>query len=192
MHTYSTRDLLLSLNNKVIECPTPYISRQHEYLAENIKREAIKDGCLWLSAPLPEINKTDFRIENNKVILTEDFPIFDAANILKFNDKLLYLVSCTGNYAGAKWLQKIVGNDFEVITWDGVYSHAHIDSTIVSLNDNTILLNGSRVTDKNLPLFLKDKKKIWIDDLVPREFHEFPYASKWIGFNIISVNSFCR
>ena len=36
--------------------------------------------------------------------------------------------------------------------------------------------------------FLKDKKKIWIDDLVPREFYEFPYASKWIGFNIISIN----
>jgi scyllo-inosamine-4-phosphate amidinotransferase 1 len=189
MHSYSTRDLLLTLDNRVIESPTPYISRQHEYLAfEDIKREAIKDGCLWLSAPLPEINKSDFEIKNNKVILTEDFPIFDAANILKFNDKLLYLISCTGNYAGAKWLQKIVGSDYEVITWDGVYSHAHVDSTIVSLNEDTILLNGSRVTDENLPLFLKDKKKIWINDLVPREFHEYPYASKWIGFNIISIN----
>ena len=23
---------------------------------------------------------------------------------------------------------------------------------------------------------------------MPREFYEFPYASKWIGFNIISIN----
>lgn len=189
MHCYSTRDLLLTVGNKVIECPTPYISRQHEFMAfENIKKEAIKDGCQWLSAPLPAMDQDDFEIVGDKVTLTEDFPIFDAANVLKFNDKLLYLVSCTGNYKGAEWLQSIVGNEFEVITWDGVYSHAHIDSTIVSLNHDTILLNGSRVKENNIPKFLKDKKKIWINDVVPRKFHEFPYASKWIGFNIMSIN----
>jgi len=113
MHCYSTRDLLLTIGNKVIECPTPYISRQHEFMAfENIKKEAIKDGCQWLSAPLPAMNKEDFKIVGDKATLTEDFPIFDAANILKFNDKLLYLVSCTGNYKGAEWLQSIVGNEF--------------------------------------------------------------------------------
>jgi len=189
MHSYSTRDLLLTVGNKVIECPTPYISRQHEFMAfENIKKEAIKDGCQWLSAPLPAMDQDDFEIVGDKVTLTEDFPIFDAANVLKFNDKLLYLISCTGNYKGAEWLQSIVGNEFEVITWDGVYSHAHIDSTIVSLNDKTILLNGSRVNEKNIPTFLKDKKKIWINDLIPRKFYQFPFASKWIGFNIMSIN----
>jgi scyllo-inosamine-4-phosphate amidinotransferase 1 len=189
MHSYSARDLLLTIGNKVIECPTPYISRQHEFMAfENIKIEAIKDGCKWISAPLPAMNKEDFKIVGDKATLTEDYPIFDAANVLKFNDKLLYLVSCTGNYKGAEWLQSIVGNEFEVITWDGVYSHAHIDSTIVSLNDKTILLNGSRVNEKNIPIFLKDKKKIWINDLIPGKFYEFPYASKWIGLNIISIN----
>jgi len=134
------------------------------------------------------MNQDDFKIVGDKVTLTEDFPIFDAANILKFNDKLLYLISCTGNYKGAEWLQNVVGSEFEVVTWDGVYSHAHIDSTIVSLNYDTILLNGTRVKENNLPKFLKDKKKIWINDLVPRKFHEFPYASKWIGFNIMSIN----
>lgn len=189
MHSYSTRDLLLTIGNKVIECPTPYISRQHEFMAyENIKKEAIKDGCQWLAAPLPPMNSNDFTIVGDKVTLTEDFPIFDAANIIKFNDKLLYLISCTGNYKGAEWLQSIVGTEYEVITWDGVYSHAHIDSTIVSLNFDTILLNGSRVNENNIPKFLKDKKKIWINDLIPREFYEFPYASKWIGLNIISIN----
>ena len=98
------------------------------------------------------------------------------------------MISCTGNYEGAKWLQKVLGTEFEVITWDGIYSHAHIDSTIVSLNESTILLNGSRVNEENIPKFLTDKKKIWINDLVPREFHEFPYASRWIGLNIMSID----
>ena len=39
------------------------------------------------------MNQDDFKIVGDKVTLTEDFPIFDAANILKFNDKLLYLIS---------------------------------------------------------------------------------------------------
>ena len=189
MHSYSTRDLILTLNNKAIECPTPYISRHHEFFAyEEIKKSAIKDGCHWISSSLPEMRQSDYTIKKDKLILSEEQPIFDAANVLKFNDKLLYLISCTGNYAGAKWLQKVVGSDFEVIIWDGVYSHAHIDSTINSLNKNTIILNASRVTEDNLPKFLKNFKKIWIKDLKAREFSVYPYSSKWIGLNIISTN----
>jgi len=192
MHSYSARDLLLVVGNTVIECPTPYICRQNEILAfDDIKISAIKNGCKWIAAPIARMSINDYKIKNKKIVLTEDYPIFDAANVLKFNDKLLYLISCTGNYAGARWLQKVVGNEFEVITWDGVYSHAHIDSTIAILNKKTILLNASRVkNDFQIPKFLRDKKKIYINDdnVKERDFYRFPYASKWIGLNILSLN----
>jgi len=171
---YSARDILLSVGNKIIECPTKYSSRRNEAnFYQHIKKESIMDGCDWIRAPIP---------------MTDNDPMFDAANVLKFDDKLLYLISSTGNEAGAEWLQQQVGTEFEVVVWKGVYAFAHIDSTIASLNENTILLNASRVSYNSLPLFLRQHRKIWINDIVARDFHQFPFASKWIGLNIFSIN----
>jgi scyllo-inosamine-4-phosphate amidinotransferase 1 len=166
--SYSARDILLTVGNQVIECPTPYSSRANEldlYPALNsVKR---------IRAPRPQ---------------TKDDPMFDAANVCKFDDKLLYLLSSTGNRTGAEWLQQQVGTDFEVIVWGDVYAFAHIDSTIVSLNKNTIMLNASRVSYNSLPLFLRQHRKIWINDVIARTFYQFPFASKWIGLNILSID----
>jgi N-dimethylarginine dimethylaminohydrolase len=171
---YSARDILLCVGNKIIECPTKYTSRRHEAnFYQHIKNDAVQDGCTWIQAPAP---------------ITKDDPMFDAANICKFDDKLLYLISSTGNRAGAEWLQQEVGTEFEVIVWKDVYAFAHIDSTIASLNKNTILLNATRVSYNSLPLFLRQHRKIWINDIVSRDFYQFPFASKWIGLNILSID----
>jgi len=58
----------------------------------------------------------------------------------------------------------------------------------LSLAKDTIMINASRVKDHQLPAFMKDYKKIWVEDVVPREFHQFPYASKWIGMNVLSLD----
>jgi scyllo-inosamine-4-phosphate amidinotransferase 1 len=168
--SYSARDILLTVGNRIIECPTPYSSRANEAELYPYLKEA---KCEWISAPRPQ---------------TENDPQFDAANICKFDDKLLYLLSSTGNRAGAEWLQQQVGTDFEVIIWEGVYAFAHIDSTIASLNKNTIMLNASRVSYQNLPVFLRQHRKIWINDVIARDFYQFPFASKWIGLNILSID----
>lgn len=189
MSTWSARDLLLTIGNMVIECPTPFVSRQHEIMAYNkIREKAIADGCNWISAPTAPMNKEDFVCKKDKIFLTENYPIFDAANVVKLDDKLLYLKSSTGNMAGARWLQKVVGSEFEVVVWDKVYAHAHIDSTLLPIGKNTVLLNASRVKDTSLPLFLKDWKKIWIEDCIPNTFYKFPYASKWIALNILCTD----
>ena len=168
---YSARDILLTVGDKLIECPTPYSSRRNEAeLYPYIKAQAV---CNWIKAPA-SLNESD--------------PTFDAANVLKLDNKLLYLVSKTANRAGAEWLQQTVGSEFEVITWEGVYSHAHIDSTVISLAKDTVLLNGSRVNIDNIPSFMKDYKKIWINDIEEKEFYDFPFASKWIGMNILSID----
>jgi len=172
--SYSARDILLSVGNKIIECPTKYFSRRNEAnFYQHIKQQSLQDGCSWITAPAP---------------ITENDPMFDAANVLKFDDKILYLISSTGNRAGAEWLQQQVGTDFEVIIWEDVYAFAHIDSTIASLNKNTVLLNASRVSYNSLPLFLRQHRKIWVNDIVARDFYQFPFASKWIGLNILSID----
>ncbi len=190
MHNYSARDLILTVGNMAIECPTPFISRNREFEAYDvIKQEAMRDGCRWIAAPRARMEPAECVVQGGRIQLTERYPIFDAANILKFNDKLLYLKTSTANQAGADWLQGVVGTEFEVIVWDKVYAHAHIDSTLGSLNKDTILVNTSRIKDdRDLPRFLKDHKKILVDDCAEQSFDKFPYASKWIGMNLLSLN----
>ena len=195
MHSYSARDLLLSVGNMVIECPTPFASRYCEFDAYDvIKQEAYRDGCRWIAAPRARMEtKEAIHVsdgpEKFKLLLTERYPIFDAANVLKFDDKLLYLKTSTANQAGAEWLQSIVGTEFEVIVWDKVYAHAHIDSTIMPIKKDMILINASRVANaERLPKFLRSFRKLWIQDVAERKFYKFPYASKWIGMNVLSIN----
>ena len=169
--SYSARDILLTAGNKVIQCPTPFSSRADEL---DLYPSLSQADCEIIRAPRP---------------VTASDPIFDAANVLKLDDKLLYSLSHSANEAGADWLQQQVGTDFEVIKWRVVdYDITHIDSTLMSLAKDTIMINASRVKDHQLPAFMKDYKKIWVEDVVPREFDQFPYASKWIGMNVLSVD----
>jgi N-dimethylarginine dimethylaminohydrolase len=163
---YSARDILFTYGDKMIQSPTGYSSRAHE---SELYKEL--DSVKIIEAPRP---------------IDENDPMFDAANICKFNDHLLYLESSTGNRTGADWLQQTL--DTEVIVWNGVYAFAHIDSTIASLNDDTIMVNAQRVRPDQIPLFLKDKKIIWVEQIIERSFAGFPFASSWIGMNVLSID----
>ena len=166
---YSARDIILTVGDMVIQCPTPFESRANE-----LQMYPFLHDCNVIKAPRP--------IKNSD-------PSFDAANVLKFGDKLLYSLSHSANEAGADWLQQQVGNAYEVIKWSVVdHDITHIDSTMLSLDKNTILVNASRVREDQLPAFVKDFRKVWVDDIEARDFFHFPYASKWIGMNVLSLD----
>jgi N-dimethylarginine dimethylaminohydrolase len=56
------------------------------------------------------------------------------------------------------------------------------------LNENTILVNARRVKPDQLPTFLRDKKKIWVEEIAERDYDKFPFASAWIGMNVLSID----
>jgi len=191
MYGYCPRDVLLVVGNRVIETPMAYRSRWYEFQGyEHIKRDAIKDGAVWFSAPKPALFDDDFKLDhdNNKMILTEDYPIFDAANVCRVNDDLLYLVSETGNYRGGEWLQQMLP-DKTVHILDNLYSYAHIDSTICPLKEGLVMLNANRVNESNCPKVFKDWEKIYIteEEVVAQYFKDYPYASKWIALNLLVI-----
>lgn len=113
--------------------------------------------------------------------------VLDAANILRVEkNKWLFLESASGNRAAYDWLCKNLPEvEIELCNF---YAGVHIDSTLVALNKDTVLINGSRVTNDTLPKMLKDKELIFVNDVVPQSFHEYPYASKWIALNMLSIN----
>ncbi|MGA1048191.1 MAG: inosamine-phosphate amidinotransferase 1, partial [Minisyncoccia bacterium] len=73
--------------------------------------------------------------DKDTLALTEVTPAFDAANILRANDDILYLVSNSGNVAGANFLQGVLGDRAKVHLLQGVYSYMHIDTTIAFLRE---------------------------------------------------------
>lgn len=51
------------------------------------------------------------------------------------------------------------------------------------------MLNASRVNKDNLPSVLESWEKIWVEDVVARDFYQYPYASAWVGMNVLSIDS---
>ena len=114
--------------------------------------------------------------------------ILDAANVCRLGDTWLFLESASGNRAAYEWLQ---GKFPEVkIELCNFYAGVHIDSTIVPLREGLVLLNASRVNKDNCPRAFDFWEKIWITDdmIVPQDFYQYPYASKWIAMNMLVVD----
>ena len=191
MYGYCPRDTHLIIGETVIEAPMSYRSRQMEAdVLSDVRRQAIHDGANWLAAPRPMLPIGTHYVSNEKVILLENEPIFDAANCLRLNDDILYLKSCTGNSRGADWLQRFLGSSYKVHVLEDIYAYAHIDSTIAPIREGLVVLNRSRIKLENMPHLFSEKKWdiIWFDDPVPTSFYKYPYASAWIGMNLLMID----
>jgi N-dimethylarginine dimethylaminohydrolase len=114
--------------------------------------------------------------------------VLDAANILRLGPKrMLYLESASGNLPAYYWLLANLPTDTSIELCN-FYSGVHIDSTIVPVREGLVLLNGSRVSQDTVPHAFRDWECIFINDVVPQEFYQYPYASKWIALNMLVVN----
>ena len=112
--------------------------------------------------------------------------ILDAANVLRLNNKMLMLESASGNRAAYDWLcEQFPSVEIELCNF---YSGVHIDSTIVALREGLVMLNASRVTPETVPKVFEKWDKIWVEDVVAQDFYRYPYASKWIAMNMLTID----
>lgn len=112
--------------------------------------------------------------------------VMDAANVLRLNDKMLFLESPSGNRAAYDWMcEQFPHVKIELCNF---YSGVHIDSTIVALREGLVMLNASRVAFDQVPEVFDGWHKIWVTDVVAQGFYQYPYASKWIGMNMLVVD----
>ena len=114
--------------------------------------------------------------------------VLDAANVCRLGNTWLFLESAAGNHAAYKWLSaQFPQVNIELCNF---YAGVHIDSTIVPLREGLVMLNASRVTPDNCPRAFRDWQKIWVteDMIVPQDFYQYPYASKWIAMNMLVVD----
>jgi len=182
---YCPRDVLLVIGDKIIQAPMSCRSRIFEYKHyDDIKSMGEK----WIQAPIPDLLDDDVEIVDEELVLTNRQPIFDAANVLRLNNDILYLVSSSGNYAGAKWLQQLLGNNYTVHVHDNLYASTHIDTTISVLKEGLVVLNGDRVNNYNCPAVFNNWEKIYVEDLCQSPYWHYPYGSKWMGLNMLSIS----
>lgn len=112
--------------------------------------------------------------------------VMDAANVLRLNDKMLFLESPSGNRAAYNWMcEQFPHVKIELCNF---YSGVHIDSTIIALREGLVMLNASRVAFDQVPEVFDGWHKIWVTDVVAQGFYQYPYASKWIGMNMLVVD----
>jgi N-dimethylarginine dimethylaminohydrolase len=163
---YCPRDRVLIIGNKVISASMAYKCRDNEI-------EAIKPY-----------------LGDNIIYCNNPTVIFDAANILRHNYDILYLVSSSANIAGAEWLQETLGSEYTVHTLTDIYGGFHIDSTISIIRDGLVILNADRVDVSNCPKIFDKWDKIWLSsaDLQTQPFIGYPYASNYIALNFLSVS----
>jgi N-dimethylarginine dimethylaminohydrolase len=191
-YNYCPRDIMMVIGDQIIETPNVIRSRAQEAFSYRpLLIEYMKAGARWYSAPKPMLLDSLFEgVDLEKPTPRNDEPAFDAANILRFGEDLIYLVSATGNELGGKWLQTILGDRFRVHFLKGVYYGSHIDSTLVALRPGLLLCNPSRVNDDSLPRILKQWKVIYSPPMENTGRYDADYISKSIGSDWIDMNAF--
>ena len=165
MYNYCPRDRLLVYGSTVVDPAMMYPCRDMESEA---------------------LQQVIYRADTVHRMPRDQGMILDAANVLRLNDKMLYLESASGNREAYRWLQnKFPDVPIEVCKF---YSGVHIDSTIVPIREGLVVINASRVNRDNLPQVFRDWEVIWVDEVVGQGFYQYPYASKWIALNMLVVD----
>ena len=190
-YNYCPRDSVLVHKNLILACPQPLRARKDEYLAFYSHLKELNRNFIHKEIQRLDSLYNPKAIGNKDVLaLTEVEPSFDAANILRDNDNLYYLVSNGGNEKGLKYLQSIVEPEVKVWPIRNVYSYMHIDSTIALLKEGLMLLNPSRIKSiDQLPPPLRNWDVIWAPE--PNDIGHYPgycNASEWINMNLFSVS----
>ena len=187
-YNYCPRDTVFVYGEQALATPMSLSSRKTEFL--NIVEHLGNNFSIAENYQGQDIYNENCIGSPTDLALTEIAPKFDAANVIRANEDLLYLVSNSGNKSGAKSLQEFVGTRATVHTLENVYSYMHIDSTVAFLREGLLLANPSRIKSKDvLPGPFKNWDIIWAPEPVDiGHYPGFCNSSKWINVNLFSIN----
>lgn len=191
-YNYCPRDTVFIHKNKILSTPMSIRPRYNEFthLLSHIPSVEVA----------PRYHEDDLYDENcinnpEKLALSEVAPSFDAANAIRANDDILYLVSNSGNQKGAEYLQNWINSvnyeNTKIHILKDVYSYMHIDSTIAFLREGLLLANPSRIKNREvLPKPFSDWDIVWAPE--PVDVGHYPNicnSSVWTwNVNLFSIN----
>lgn len=192
-YNYCPRDLTLIIGDMIIETASPMRARYFELFSmRHLFQRFMLNGSTWIAAPRPQLADELFLIdEQDRPVLGEQEPVFEAANVLRCGKDLFYQVSASGNELGRIWLERTLQayGDFTIHPLRKIYEYTHIDSTIAFLRPGLVLLNPERINDTNLPDVLRKWDAIWCPSMnTEPTASPYPLSSRWIGMNLLMVS----
>ncbi len=189
MNTLNMRETLVTIGNKVIECPHVYRSKHYESISyEAIKRYVTANKGAYIVAPKSNLEHGSMWNKENILSVRNDDPLFVGTDILKFGKLILYFTSCKSNRAGAEWLQYVLGDEYKVEVTNRFYFYEALCNNIMPLDGNTILCNADRLSGESIPAVFKDYKKIWIDTLKDKKAYKHPLGSKYFNMQVLNID----
>ena len=209
------RDVLLTVGNEILEATMSARSRWFEYLAYRplLQRYFREDPDFrWEAAPkprltddsyvdgqefweyaesLPDAEQIERFTKNRQWNLTEEEPLFDAADIGRFGRDLFVQRSTTTNGAGINWLRRHFPEHrlHEVLFYEG--HPMHIDATFIPLRPGLALSNRQRVpiTDEMEQLFaMNDWEIVPCAEPALAEKPPLCFCSVWLSMNTLLLD----
>lgn len=204
------RDVLLTVGHEILEATMSYRCRWFEYLSyrpllqkyweqdKNFRHEA---------APKPRLTARDYEPDylddhisiqqrldwtaKKHFLTTEEEPLFDAADVLRFGKDLVVQHGFTTNLKGIEWLRRhYPDHRVHAVNFPGDPYPIHIDATFTPLHEGLILNNPQRrLPDDQRNLFEKNGWEI-VDAAQPAHNEPPPlcYSSVWLSMNILVLD----
>ena len=153
------RDVLLTVGNEILEATMSYRCRWFEYLCYRplLKQYYNSDPNMkHESAPKPRLTDLDYRKDylSDKIgiqkrlewtdkkffVTTEEEPLFDAADILRFGKDLVVQHGFTTNLKGIDWIKRhYKDHRVHAVNFPGDPYPIHIDATFTPIKEGIII-----------------------------------------------------
>lgn len=208
--TMPPRDVLLTVGNEMLEATMSYRCRFFEYLCYRPLLQAYYNedpNMRHESAPKPRLTDADYRPDylSDKIgvekrlewtadkffVTTEEEPLFDAADVLRFGRDLVVQHGFTTNLKGIDWLRRhYPDHRVHAVNFPGDPYPIHIDATFTPLRPGLIINNPERrLPDDQRKFFERNDWEI-ID--AARPAHNSPpplcYSSVWLSMNVLVLD----
>ncbi|AJY50066.1 serine/threonine protein kinase [Halomonas sp. KO116] len=207
------RDVLAVVGNEILEATMSQRSRWHEYLCYRpliINYFKNDSKMKWEAAPKPRLSDESFnknfwekyeklsneekliKVRENDLILTDEEPLFDAADISRLGKDLFVQLSLVTNKLGYKWIKNhFKDHRVHAVTFDNYYPQ-HIDATFVPLKPGMVLHCGERTADPELiRYFEKNDWQIIKAEKPSKTYKTLPrmsFCSPWLSMNLLSID----
>lgn len=204
------RDVLLTVGRQILEATMSYRCRWFDYLCYRplLKRYYEEDPEMQHeAAPKPRLTDADFRSDylsdrigvqkrlrwtaEKYFVTTEEEPLFDAADVLRFGRDLVVQHGFTTNLTGIDWLRRhFPEHRVHAVNFPGDPYPIHIDATFTPLRPGLIINNPNRRLPEEQRVFFEKNDWQIVDAAQPA--HNTPpplcYSSVWLSMNVLVLD----
>ena len=204
------RDVLLTVGREMLEATMSYRCRWFEYLAYRPLLQRYYDEDPEMrheAAPKPRLTDASFRpdyfapgiteakrlawMAERFFVTTEEEPLFDAADVLRFGRDLVVQHGFTTNLKGIDWLRRhFPDHRVHAVNFPGDPYPIHIDATFTPIRPGLILNNPDRPLPADQRALFE--RNDWQIVEAARPAHNSPpplcYSSVWLSMNVLVLD----